>query len=84
MELFFLRLGEEILFVEIDFGDEAFRLGIRIDGGQSRTDENDSGVRPIAVDEIKQFLGLRRVCCFNWRIGFFLLLSRNDLLARQP
>ena len=76
MELFVLRLREEVLFIEIDFGDEAFGFGIRIDGGKPRTHQNDSGIRPVAVDEIKQFLRGRRICSFRRKIGFFFLLFR--------
>ena len=65
VELFFRRLREEILFVEIYFGDESSGFGIRIDGGQTRADENNSGIGPVAVDEIKKFLSLRRIGGFR-------------------
>ena len=76
VELFFRRLRKEVLFVEIDFGDEAFCLRIRIDGGKPRADQDDSRVRPVLVDEIKQFLSFRRIRGLSGKTGFFLLLFR--------
>ena len=41
VELFFRRLSKEVLFVEIDFGDEAFCLRIRI-RDRNRSNRRDS------------------------------------------